>query len=104
MHMRDFKSAQGCLEKVLACRKFKDNYEAMRYMAYTKNRLGQREEACALYKKVIEINPKDWEANLEIGKFYEMTDVHSSLIYYENGLRLIESEIASQDKINGFSE
>jgi len=44
-----------------------------------------------LFKRVIELNPKDYEANIEIGQVYDQTDAKTAIIYYENALKILNS-------------
>ena len=46
--------------------KFKDSFEALRILAQIKGRLGKGSESVDLFKRVLELNPKDYEANIEI--------------------------------------
>jgi tetratricopeptide (TPR) repeat protein len=39
----------------------------MRILAQIKGRLGKTNDSVDLFKKVLELNPKDYEANIEIG-------------------------------------
>jgi len=39
----------------------------MRILAQIKGRLGKTNESVDLFRKVLELNPKDFEANIEIG-------------------------------------
>jgi hypothetical protein len=38
---------------------------------------------------VIELNPKDYEANLEIANLFEQSEPKHALVYYENALRIL---------------
>ena len=42
-----------------------------------------------LFKRVIELNPKDYEANIEIGQVYDQNDPKTAIIYYENALKIL---------------
>lgn len=46
----------------------------MRLLAQTKSKLSKREHAIELFKKVIELNPRDSEAYLEIASLLEFSD------------------------------
>lgn len=39
----------------------------MRILAQIKGRLGKTNDSADLFKKVLELSPKDYEANIEIG-------------------------------------
>ena len=41
----------------------------------------------------MELNPKDHETNLEIAILFEQTEPQHALVYYENCLRIHESEV-----------
>lgn len=56
------------------------------------------EEAVHLFKKVLELNPKDSEANIEIAQMYELTEAKTALVYYESGLKIMQSEIDERAK------
>ena len=55
-------------------------------------------EAIELFKRVIELNPKDYEANFEIATLFELSEHKHSLVYYENGIKILESEIDERKK------
>lgn len=85
--------AETCLELVLSNSKFKDCYEALRLLAQTKSRLGKTQESVSIFKRVLELNPKDFEANFEIAQMFETTEPKYSLVYYESGLKIMQQEI-----------
>jgi len=66
-----------------------------------KAKLGKRDQALELFKKVIELNPKDYEANLEIGQLFEQSDSRHALIYYENGVDLLKAELEKRKAEHG---
>ena len=53
-------------EVIVKTPKHKDCFEALRLLAQTKCRLGKTQECVDLFKRVLELNPKDYEANIEI--------------------------------------
>jgi hypothetical protein len=63
----NYQSAETCLETVTSNPRYKDSFEAMRILAQIKGRLGKTNDSVDLLKKVLELNPKDFEANIEIG-------------------------------------
>ena len=65
----------------------------MRILAQIKGRLGKTNDSVDLLKKVLELNPKDFEANIEIGQVYEQNDPKTASIYYEKALKVIEELI-----------
>lgn len=65
----------------------------MRILAQIKGRLGKTTDSVELFKKVLELNPKDFEANIEIGQVYEQTDPKTASIYYEKALKVIQESI-----------
>lgn len=85
----NYLSAESCLETVTNNPRFKDSFEAMRILAQIKGRLGKTSDSVELFKKVLELNPKDFEANIEIGQVYEQTDPKTASIYYEKALKII---------------
>jgi len=65
----------------------------MRILAQIKGRLGKTNESVDLFRKVLELNPKDFEANIEIGQVFEQTDPKTASIYYEKALKVIQELI-----------
>ena len=65
----------------------------MRILAQIKGRLGKTNDSVDLFKKVLELSPKDYEANIEIGQIYEQTDPKTASIYYEKALKVIQELI-----------
>lgn len=58
-------------EVIVKTPKHKDCFEALRLLAQTKCRLGKTQECVDLFKRVLELNPKDYEANIEIAQLYD---------------------------------
>lgn len=65
----------------------------MRILAQIKGRLGKSQDSVELFKKVLELNPKDYEANIEIGQVYEQTDAKTASVFYEKAIKIIEESI-----------
>ena len=86
-----YPQAEEALEKVLKNPRHKDTVEVIRLLAQTKTRLGKVGEGVELFKRVIELNPKDYEANIEIGQVFDQTDPKAAIIYYENALKILNS-------------
>lgn len=82
-------------EIIVKTPKHKDCFEALRLLAQTKYRLGKTKECVDLFKRVLELNPKDYEANIEIAQLYDLSDTKLALVYYENAYRIF---------INGINE
>ncbi len=55
------------------------------------------QECVELFKRVIELNPKDFEANIEIAQIYDQNDPKLSLLYYENALKLLQAKAKEID-------
>lgn len=53
-------------------------------------------EAVRHFKRVIELNPRDFDANFEIAQLFEQTDPKQALIYYEDGIKIMKEEIESE--------
>jgi hypothetical protein len=41
---------------------------------------------------VLELNPKDFEANIEIARHYDQSDPKFALLYYEKALAIVKAE------------
>jgi tetratricopeptide (TPR) repeat protein len=76
--------------------KFKDSFEALRILAQIKGRLGKAFESVELFKRVLELNPKDFEANIEIGQVHEQNDPKTAIVFYEKALNIIQENIAEK--------
>jgi len=55
-------------------------------LAKVKNLQGKRYEAMALYKRIIELNPNDYEACFDIAQMFDQIDQGIARMYYEQGL------------------
>jgi tetratricopeptide (TPR) repeat protein len=84
--------AEACFEVVVRNPKLKDCYDALRLLAMCKARVNKPGESIELFKRVLELNPKDFEANIEIAKNYDQTDPKFALVYYEKALGIMKSE------------
>jgi len=69
-------------------------------LAQTKGRLGKNQECVAYFKRVLELNPKDFEANIEIAQIHEQTDSKIALFYYENALKIANNNIEERKRNN----
>jgi tetratricopeptide (TPR) repeat protein len=65
----------------------------LRLLAQTKTKLQKYSEAVEIFKRVIELNPTDMEANIEIAQLYEQTDFKTALVYYEKALKIARSDV-----------
>lgn len=87
---------------VLSCNQFKDSYEALRMLAQIKARQSRSEnnhiEAHRLFTKVIERNPKDFDAHFEIAVLFEVNDPKLALQHYKQGIQIIREQISSEEK------
>ena len=76
--MGNFQAAEQHLNTVLACQKHKDSYEALRLLAQIKARQSKhpnnQTEALKLFRRVLELNPQDYDANFEIASLFEQAD------------------------------
>lgn len=70
-HNEAFQQAEPCFEVVVNNPRHKDCYEALRLLAQTKGVLGKTDESVALFKRVLQLCPRDFEANIEIAQNYE---------------------------------
>ena len=95
--MGNFQAAEKHLNQVLSCHSFKDCYEAIRMLAQIKARQSnaqrQPNETLRLFRRVLELNPKDFDANFEIAALFEQTEPLQALIYYEAGINIMREEI-----------
>lgn len=101
-----FLQAESCLEIVIKSPKHKDCFEALRLLAQTKSRLNKTQESFELFKRVLELNPKDFEANIEIGQMFDQSEPQLAIVYYEKALKIIisnieEAKLNSEDMLGG---
>jgi tetratricopeptide (TPR) repeat protein len=80
------------LEIVIRDSRHKDCLEALRLLAQVKGRIGKPGESVDLFKRVLELNPNDFEANIEIGQVFEQTDCRTAIVYYENAVKILRSQ------------
>ena len=67
------------LSKVLSEPKFKECYEALNLLAKVKELQNKRFEALVLYKKLIELNPKDYVSCFNIAQLFDLRDQQVAL-------------------------
>ncbi len=67
-------------------------------MAQAKSRQNKKTEAIELFKRVLELNPKDYEANFEIAALFELSEQKNALVYYETGVKVLQQEIDGRKK------
>lgn len=91
--MNNFQEAEHAFEVILKNPKHKDCYEALRLLAQTKARQNKVNESVELFKRVLELNPKDYEANIEIAQMFEQNEPKHALVYYENALKIMNNDI-----------
>ena len=82
----NFNGADETLNLILKLPKYKDSYEVLQLLAKVKNLQGKRYEAMALYKRIIELNPNDYEACFDIAQMFDQIDQGIARTYYEQGL------------------
>jgi len=46
-----------------------------------------------LFRRVIELNPRDFSANFEVAFLFEQNDPKQALIYYEAGISIMREEL-----------
>lgn len=73
------------LNKILGVPQFKECHEALYLLAKVKEQQGKRFEALALYKKLIEMNPKNHVYCYNIAQMFDQKDQQIALTYYELG-------------------
>lgn len=62
------------LTVILKNHKYKDSFEAIRLLAKVKGLQGKIYEGLALYKRVLELNPRDHQISFEIGQMFDQID------------------------------
>jgi len=67
----NFNAVDECLNLILSYPRYKDSFEAIKLLAKVKSLQGKRYESLALYKRVIELNPKDHQANFEVAQMFD---------------------------------
>lgn len=96
----NFNAVDECLNTILAAPKYKDCYEAIKLLAKVKSLQGKRFEALAHYKRVIELNPKDYQSNFEVAQMFDQVDQPLALSYYEQGLKSLSMDIEVRLKLH----
>ena len=97
--MGNFQAAEQNLNAVLSCPKHKDSYEALRVLAQIKARQSKpnsHTEALKLFRRVLELNPQDYDANFEIASLFEQIDPKQALIYYEAGVKVMRDNLKAE--------
>ena len=67
----EFNAVVDNLNKILANPKYKDCYEVLELYAKMKVHEGKRYEALAIYKRIIELNPNDYQSCFEIAQLFD---------------------------------
>ena len=93
LHFNNFQEAEHAFEAVVNAPKHKDCYEALKLLGQTKARQFKVVEAVEVMKRVIELNPNDYETNIEIAQLFEQNEPKHALVYYETALKIMSSEI-----------
>ena len=74
----NYQAAEQNLAIILRVPAFKDSYEALRLLAQIKARQSRAQtnyvEAVKFFKRVLELNPKDYDANFEIAALFEQSE------------------------------
>ena len=70
----NFNAVDECLNLILSFPKYKDSFEAIKLLAKVKSLTGKHYESLVLYKRVIELNPKDFRACFEIAQMFDQID------------------------------
>ena len=91
------------LTRVLSNPRYKDCYEALVLLAKVKTMQGQRYEAMALYKRLIEkIYPKSLidlhPSSFQVAQLFDQVDQGLALKHYEQGLNAMEMGIEAKFK------
>lgn len=61
----------------------------LRLLAQIKSRQGKKQESIDIFKRVLELNPKDYESNFEIASQLESSEFKNALVYYESGVKIL---------------
>lgn len=106
-HQYNFQAAELSLNTILAQNKFKDSYEAIRMLAQIKARQKDKDsarqklneqEALKHFKRVIELNPEDFNAHFEISGIFEQMDPKTALYHYQQGIAIMRRKISAPDQ------
>jgi tetratricopeptide (TPR) repeat protein len=69
-------------------------------MAKVKSQQNKKiEQAIQHFKRYLELNPRDYNANFEIAELLEQQESSQALHYYEQGLKLVEAKFANTSKV-----
>lgn len=96
----NFNAVDECLNIILGNSLYKDSFEALKLLAKVKSMQGKKYESLALYKRVIELNPKDFNACFEVAQMFDAIDQQLALSYYERGLEGMQMDIEVRHKLN----
>jgi len=89
----NFNAVDEGLTRILSNPRYKDSYEAIKLLAKVKTIQGKRYEAMALYKRLLEINPRDHTSSFHVAQLFDQIDQNLALKYYEQGLLALQSSI-----------
>mmetsp|Transcript_34330 Transcript_34330/g.52608 ORF Transcript_34330/g.52608 Transcript_34330/m.52608 type:complete len:200 (-) Transcript_34330:2941-3540(-) len=92
-------AAEECLKKITADPKFKDCFDVIRLLAEVKVKQQLKFEAFALYKRLLELNPNDYETSYKIGELFHFSDNELALKYLEKGLAENLKQIETSEKL-----
>jgi tetratricopeptide (TPR) repeat protein len=70
----NYTAVDECLNIILSQPKCRDSFEAIKLLAKVKSLQGKRYEALALFRRVIELNPKDYLSNFEVAQMFDQVD------------------------------
>ena len=88
---------------VLSHSAYKDCFEAIKLLAKVKTLQFKRYEALVLYKRLVEINPMDYQASFEVAQLFESIDQPIALKYYQQGIEAY-LRLRKRSKEGEFSE
>ena len=70
----NYNAVEEALAKILQDSHFKDSFEAIHLLAKVKALQGKQQEALVLYKRLIEINPLNYQACFAIAQLFDTND------------------------------
>jgi len=79
----NYQAVDESLNQILSVPIYKDSFEAIHLLAKTKCLQGKIYEALALYKRVMDLNPRDYKASFEVAQMFDTVDQVMALTYYE---------------------
>ena len=95
-----YPAAEESLTKVLSDNKYKECTEVIRLLAKVKQLQGDKFEAMAHFRRMIELNPSDHQSQFEIAQLFDLIDMPMALMYYEQGYRNLSLEIEKRHKFS----